>query len=86
MGGVYGNAMSMALENCPVNARGLMSGILQQGYAFGYVLAACANLGVGGDPETFKVSRKPYAMYITSAETADRPCSGSVRVCPLESV
>ena len=25
-----------------------MSGILQQGYSFGYVLAACTNLGVGG--------------------------------------
>lgn len=54
MGGVYGGAIAMALENCPVNARGLMSGILQQGYAFGYVLAACANLGVGGSPESFK--------------------------------
>ena len=35
MGGVYGNAIAMALENCPANARGLMSGILQQGYSFG---------------------------------------------------
>lgn len=35
MGGVYGNAISMALENCPGNARGLMSGILQQGYSLG---------------------------------------------------
>lgn len=51
---VYGNAIGMALEHCPTNARGLMSGILQQGYAFGYVLAACANLGVGGTPESFK--------------------------------
>ncbi len=51
MGGVYGNAIAMALEHCPVNARGLMSGILQQGYSFGYVLAACANLGVGGSTE-----------------------------------
>lgn len=56
MGGVYGNAIAMALEHCPVNARGLMSGILQQGYSFGYVLAACANLGVGGATETWKVS------------------------------
>ena len=56
MGGVYGNAIAMALEHCPVNARGLMSGILQQGYAFGYVLAACANLGVGGSVESWKVS------------------------------
>jgi sugar phosphate permease len=36
------------------NARGLMSGILQQGYSFGYVLAACANLGVGGATNTWK--------------------------------
>ncbi|KAK1835757.1 general substrate transporter [Podospora conica] len=54
MGGVYGNAIAMALENSPVDARGLMSGILQQGYSVGYVCAACANLGVGGDPESWK--------------------------------
>ncbi|KAK5993767.1 Carboxylic acid transporterhomolog-like protein [Cladobotryum mycophilum] len=54
MGGVYGNAIAMALEQCPSNARGLMSGILQQGYSFGYVLAACANLGVGGAIESWK--------------------------------
>ncbi|KAI0106822.1 MFS general substrate transporter [Daldinia grandis] len=54
MGGVYGNAVAMALENCPTESRGLMSGILQQGYALGYVLAACANLGVGGDTDTWK--------------------------------
>ena len=56
MGGVYGNAIAMALEHCPVDARGLMSGILQQGYSFGYVLAACANLGVGGSVESWKVN------------------------------
>ncbi|KAI8658817.1 hypothetical protein NCS55_01159700 [Fusarium keratoplasticum] len=54
MGGVYGNAIAMALEQCPTSARGLMSGILQQGYSFGYVLAACANLGVGGSTESWK--------------------------------
>ncbi|ORY70385.1 carboxylic acid transport protein [Pseudomassariella vexata] len=54
MGGVYGNAVAMALENCPTAARGLMSGILQQGYSFGFVLAACANLGVGGATESWK--------------------------------
>jgi|TARA_R110002003_G_scaffold351_12_gene18972 MFS family permease len=32
-----------------------MSGILQQGYSFGYVLAACANLGVGGATNTWKI-------------------------------
>ncbi|OCT50772.1 carboxylic acid transport protein [Cladophialophora carrionii] len=54
MGGVYGNAIAMALENCPVDARGLMSGILQQGYSLGYVIAACCNLGVGGETDSWK--------------------------------
>ncbi len=44
----------MALENCPTDARGLMSGILQQGYSFGYVLAACGNLSIGGSVESWK--------------------------------
>jgi len=39
MGGLYGNAAATALEDLPEEARGLMSGILQQGYAFGYLLA-----------------------------------------------
>ena len=55
MGGVYGSAIAMALEHCPVNARGLMSGMLQQGYSLGYVAAACANLGVGGSTNSWKV-------------------------------
>lgn len=54
MGGVYGNAIGMALEHCPENARGLMSGILQQGYSLGYVLAGCANLGAGGETDSWK--------------------------------
>jgi MFS family permease len=32
-----------------------MSGILQQGYSFGYVIAACANLGVGGSVKSWKI-------------------------------
>ncbi|KAI6581179.1 hypothetical protein MCOR06_009181 [Pyricularia oryzae] len=39
MGGLYGNAAATALEDLPEEARGLMSGLLQQGYAFGYLLA-----------------------------------------------
>ncbi|KAI5310843.1 hypothetical protein KEM55_008291 [Ascosphaera atra] len=34
-----GNAAAMALEDCPPEARGIISGMLQQGYAFGYLLA-----------------------------------------------
>ena len=43
-----------SLTNHSVSARGLMSGILQQGYSLGYVLAACANLGVGGATDSWK--------------------------------
>lgn len=39
MGGLYGNAAATALEDCPSPARGIVSGMLQQGYAFGYLLA-----------------------------------------------
>jgi SHS family lactate transporter-like MFS transporter len=40
MGGEWGLGASLAMESLPVAARGLFSGILQQGYAFGYLLAA----------------------------------------------
>ncbi|WVF69702.1 hypothetical protein IAT40_004481 [Kwoniella sp. CBS 6097] len=46
MGGVWGAASQTALENVPVAARGLLSGIMQQGYAVGYLLAAVINLTV----------------------------------------
>lgn len=44
MGGIWGLAASTALENLPVEARGFGSGVLQQGYAFGYLIAAVINL------------------------------------------
>jgi MFS transporter, SHS family, lactate transporter len=40
MGGEWGLGASLAMESLPTHARGLFSGILQQGYAFGYLLAA----------------------------------------------
>src|SRR5262249_15914502 len=40
MGGEWGLGGSLAMETLPTAARGLFSGILQQGYAFGYLLAA----------------------------------------------
>ena len=39
LGGVYGNAAATALDDCPAEAKGFISGFLQQGYAFGYLLA-----------------------------------------------
>ena len=44
MGGIWGLASATALENLPVEARGLASGVLQQGYACGYLIAAVINL------------------------------------------
>lgn len=44
MGGIWGLAASSALENLPVEVRGLASGVLQQGYAVGYLPAAVVDL------------------------------------------
>lgn len=47
MGGIWGQAAATCLENVPVDSRGFLSGILQQGYAVGYLLAAVINMTVG---------------------------------------
>ncbi|KAG1732447.1 carboxylic acid transporter protein [Suillus paluster] len=44
MGGIWGLSSSSALENLPVELRGLASGILQEGYVVGSLLAAVINL------------------------------------------
>jgi SHS family lactate transporter-like MFS transporter len=40
MGGEWGLGASLAMESLPTKARGLFSGILQQGYMVGFLLAA----------------------------------------------
>jgi SHS family lactate transporter-like MFS transporter len=42
MGGIWGVASSLAMETIPDRSRGLMSGIFQAGYPFGYLIAAVA--------------------------------------------
>jgi SHS family lactate transporter-like MFS transporter len=44
MGGIWGLSAAMSMENMPVEARGLFSGLLQQGYALGYLIAAVVNI------------------------------------------
>lgn len=44
MGGIWGVASASALENIPVEARGLGSGVIQEGYAVGCLIAAVVNL------------------------------------------
>jgi MFS transporter, SHS family, lactate transporter len=42
MGGEWGVGAALAMEASPVSRRGIFSGILQEGYALGYLLAALA--------------------------------------------
>jgi MFS transporter, SHS family, lactate transporter len=42
MGGEWGVGASLAMESVPVKWRGILSGLLQEGYALGYLLAAVA--------------------------------------------
>ena len=44
MGGEWGIGSSLVMESIPVKSRGVISGILQEGYPMGYFLAAIANL------------------------------------------
>ncbi|KAI9285586.1 major facilitator superfamily domain-containing protein [Umbelopsis sp. AD052] len=46
MGGEWGLGASLALEALPAEARGIFSGILQEGYAAGYLLATLLNYGI----------------------------------------
>jgi len=40
MGGAWGVGASFAMESVPIRKRGILSGVLQEGYAFGNLLAA----------------------------------------------
>ncbi|KAF2774429.1 carboxylic acid transporter, partial [Teratosphaeria nubilosa] len=55
MGGIWGLAAATSLENMPVEARGIMSGFLQQAYSVGYLIAAGINLRTGKDSDTYRL-------------------------------
>jgi SHS family lactate transporter-like MFS transporter len=46
MGGEWGIGASLALETIPTKSRGIVSGILQEGYPVGFFLASLANLAL----------------------------------------
>lgn len=46
MGGEWGVGASLVLESVPAKWRGILSGVLQEGYALGYLLAAVAYFNV----------------------------------------
>lgn len=62
MGGIYGNATSTALDDLPPIARGVISGLVQQGYAFGYLIAVVFTRAIA---DTQRHSWR--AMYWTEA-------------------
>jgi len=47
MGGEWGLGAALAMEKIPAERRGFFSGLLQEGYSFGYLLAAAAYLLIG---------------------------------------
>ncbi|KAI8142983.1 major facilitator superfamily domain-containing protein [Fennellomyces sp. T-0311] len=55
MGGEWGLGASLALETLPIEARGLFSGIYQQGYACGYLLAALVNFAVSDTKSSWRI-------------------------------
>ena len=69
MGGEWGVGASLAMESAPTKWRGMLSGILQSGYSWGYLLAALASrfiLPWGGWRSMFWVGGIPalLALYI----------------------
>ncbi|MBA8930120.1 SHS family lactate transporter-like MFS transporter [Kutzneria viridogrisea] len=46
MGGEWGLGAALAMEKIPSSRRGFFSGVLQQGYSMGYLLASVAYLGL----------------------------------------
>ncbi|GAA5983689.1 hypothetical protein JCM11641_000934 [Rhodosporidiobolus odoratus] len=55
MGGIWGLSAALALENMPVEARGLFSGILQQGYAVGYLIVCVVNLTAVAQHDNWRI-------------------------------
>lgn len=69
MGSVFGVASATAIENAPVKARSILSGIFQEGYAFGYLLGvvfqrAIVDNSPHGWRAIFWFSAGPPALFI----------------------
>ena len=67
MGGEWGIGASLAMEKVPPRLRGVFSGLLQQGYAAGYLLAAlasrsCSRAGAGARLLPRRVARALGAL------------------------
>ncbi len=87
MGGQWGVGVSLAMEKVPARYRGILSGLLQQGYAIGFLLAAVAYFTLfprfGWRPLFFLgslpalLSATFVAIYVKESETWKQNRSGS---------
>ena len=70
MGGEWGVGASLAMEKVPPRLRGVLSGLLQEGYAAGYLLAAVCYFFVfprwGWRPMFFYRSLRPCWRHLCS--------------------
>lgn len=83
MGGLYGPAAATALEDLPYDARGLLSGLYQQGYAVGNLLSAVFYRAVGPLLCETTVSGLNLIENSSCRRPMDgEPCSGSVPAPP----
>lgn len=70
MGGMFGNCAACALDDCPKKARGIISGLFQEGYALGYLLVvvfqrAITDNSSHGWRALFWFSAGPPVIFIT---------------------
>jgi MFS family permease len=91
MGGLYGNATSTALEDCPERARGLVSGIFQSGYSMGWLLALAFTkvLVKGSSIGTFEYSLHNHSLrdvWIPSHMIAKSPEKRNTNADPARSM
>lgn len=74
MGGEWGVGAALALESLPVQGRGFFSGILQEGYVIGYLLAAALfafGFDVLGWRGMFVVGASPALLVLYVRTTVD---------------
>jgi hypothetical protein len=94
MGGLYGNAAATALEDCPSEARGIISGILQQGVSF-LLLSKCFHMKktilltyflLNSMPLDISLLPLSLAVSSTQPRTDGALCTGSAPVLPSSSL
>ena len=71
MGGEWGLGAALAMEKIPAEKRGFFSGVLQQGYSLGYLLAALAFLASSSRP--VRLARAVRASIMPGAGRAVHP-------------